>query len=156
MKYSKWGIIGVAAAALVLIAAPTLAFHDSGVAHCNGCHTTDNGGGKFLVIRGTCEAAFVHSDDAFPGCEVFLRKNAIRPDAGLLEDPPTTLRSRTGVGAILVPEQLALDQVLGNGAASDRNEGSGRGSARLVDRVRNQLLPHPRLSVDQDVRSGAG
>ena len=42
MKYSKWGIIGVAAAALVLVAAPTLAFHDAGVAHCNGCHTMHN------------------------------------------------------------------------------------------------------------------
>ena len=49
MKYSKWGIIGVAAAALVLIAAPTLAFHDAGVAHCNGCHTMHNSQDGALV-----------------------------------------------------------------------------------------------------------
>jgi len=29
-------------AAVVIIAAPALAFHDAGVAHCNGCHTMHN------------------------------------------------------------------------------------------------------------------
>lgn len=32
----------LAAAAIVVVGAPALAFHDGGVAHCNGCHTMHN------------------------------------------------------------------------------------------------------------------
>ena len=32
----------ITAAAIVVTAAPALAFHDEGVAHCNGCHTMHN------------------------------------------------------------------------------------------------------------------
>jgi predicted CXXCH cytochrome family protein len=34
--------LGVAIAALAIAMAPALAFHDDGVAHCNGCHTMHN------------------------------------------------------------------------------------------------------------------
>ena len=34
--------LGVAIAALAIAMAPALAFHDGGVAHCNGCHTMHN------------------------------------------------------------------------------------------------------------------
>jgi hypothetical protein len=36
-------------AALIIIAAPTMAFHDEGVAHCNGCHTMHNSQDGALV-----------------------------------------------------------------------------------------------------------
>jgi len=39
MKIAK---LGVAIAALAIAMAPALAFHDAGVAHCNGCHTMHN------------------------------------------------------------------------------------------------------------------
>ena len=39
MKLAK---LGVAIAALAIAMAPALAFHDGGVAHCNGCHTMHN------------------------------------------------------------------------------------------------------------------
>ena len=41
--------IGIAAAIVVLVGAPALAFHDGGVAHCNGCHTMHNSEDGALV-----------------------------------------------------------------------------------------------------------
>ncbi|MCP4205290.1 MAG: hypothetical protein GY769_25550 [bacterium] len=42
-------LLMVAAAIVVLWAAPALAFHDAGVAHCNGCHTMHNSEDGVLV-----------------------------------------------------------------------------------------------------------
>ena len=35
--------------AIVFVASPALAFHDAGVAHCNGCHTMHNSQDGALV-----------------------------------------------------------------------------------------------------------
>ena len=40
MKASR--LLILAAAAVLVAGAPALAFHDGGVAHCNGCHTMHN------------------------------------------------------------------------------------------------------------------
>ena len=45
-----------------------------------------------------------------------------------------------GERALLVAEELALEQRLGNRRAVDRHERHGRARAQLVDRLRDQLL----------------
>ncbi len=55
-----------------------------------------------------------------------------------------------GEGALLVAEQDALDQVLGQGAAVDRHERLAGALGAAVDRAGDQLLAHPALAQDQD------
>jgi hypothetical protein len=70
------------AAGLCLVAAPVLAFHDGGVAHCNGCHTMHNSqdgalidatspnGNAFLLVKAdpssVCIDCHDHLDRPFP------------------------------------------------------------------------------------------
>jgi hypothetical protein len=49
-----------------------------------------------------------------------------------------------------VAEQLALDEVLGDGAAVHRDEGAGLPRARLVDRLGDGALAGARLAEDDD------
>ena len=51
-----------------------------------------------------------------------------------------------GEGALLVAEQLALDERLRQGAAVDRQEGPIRAGAVLVDRAGDQFLPGAALA----------
>ena len=46
-----------------------------------------------------------------------------------------------GKGALLVSEEFALDQIVGNGTAIDRNEGRARSGAEIVDRLRDADIP---------------
>src|SRR5581483_3518754 len=77
-----------------------------------------------------------------------------RAAVGLLE-LADALVHRTGEGAPLVPEQDALDQVLGDGAAVDGDEGPRLALALALDGARDQLLAHARLALDQDRDVGA-
>ena len=52
-------------------------------------------------------------------------------------------------GALLVPEDLALEQRLGNRRAVDRHERKRRARAQLVDRLGDELLAGARLTRDQ-------
>ncbi len=54
-----------------------------------------------------------------------------------------------GEGALLVPEELALEQRLGQRAAVDRHEGPRRARAGPVDGARHDLLAHARLARDE-------
>jgi hypothetical protein len=69
--------------------------------------------------------------------------------------PPSASRTRPGFGldragerALGVAEQLALEQVVGDRAAVDRDERPG-GAAALVQRPRHQLLAGAGLAADQ-------
>ncbi len=62
----------------------------------------------------------------------------------------------TGERAPLVPEQLALHQLLGNGGAVDAHEGAVAAEALLVNGPRDQLLPGSRLAGDQHAGGRGG
>ena len=56
--------------------------------------------------------------------------------------------------ALLVAEQLGLEQLLGQRRAVDGHEGLGGARAVGVDGARDQLLARPRLAEHQDVGLG--
>jgi hypothetical protein len=68
--------------------------------------------------------------------------------------PALARAKRVGERAALVAEQLALDQVLRNRPAIDRNERPLAPPTRLVDRVRDQLLAGAVLAENQHGRVG--
>ena len=72
-----------------------------------------------------------------------------RAAVGQLEpaDPPG---DGAGEGALLVAEQLALDQPRGQGGAVDLDERLVRAPAAGVDRPGDQLLAGPGLAGDED------
>ena len=74
---------------------------------------------------------------------------------GLLDDAGSRL---LGVGerAACVPEELALDQAVGNGAAVDRDERLLAPRAEVVNRARRELLAGARLTCDEDRRVATG
>ena len=59
---------------------------------------------------------------------------------------------RAGEGALLVAEDLALEQRLGDGRAVDRHEGLRGALAELMDGLRHHLLAGARLAPDQHGR----
>ena len=61
-----------------------------------------------------------------------------------------------GEAALDVAEQLAFDQLLGDGRAVDLHERRGRARAGGVNGVRHQLLARPALAVDQHAPVGGG
>src|SRR5690606_27158759 len=65
---------------------------------------------------------------------------------GLLEDAGAA-GDGAGEGAALVPEQLALDQVGGDGAAVEDDEGALAAVARGVQGLGDQLLAAARLAL---------
>jgi hypothetical protein len=104
---------------LCFVAAPAVAFHDGGVAHCNGCHTMHNSqdgvlvdplnpnGNEFLLNKGepsaVCIACHDHLDRPFPiggdplnppsmragGNFVFLLEDNLNDGHGGADDPIT-------------------------------------------------------------------
>ena len=78
-------------------------------------------------------ADFVEKDRAFVGFE----KQALAGAVG------------AGEGALGVAEELALQQVLGYGAAVDRDESSVGAQALLVDRTRDHALAGAAFATDQ-------
>ena len=59
---------------------------------------------------------------------------------------------RAGERALLVAEDLALEQRLGNRGAVDGDERERRARAQLVDGLRDELLARPRLAPDEHRR----
>ena len=57
--------------------------------------------------------------------------------------------------ALLVTEQLGLEQILGHRAAVDRDERALLARARAMDRARHELLAGARFARDQHARVGA-
>ena len=64
--------------------------------------------------------------------------------------------TRVGEGALHVPEQLALEQVLGHRRAVDRHEGPVPAPALRVQRLGDELLAGPALARDEHRRLGVG
>jgi hypothetical protein len=71
-------------------------------------------------------------------------------------DHPRLRAVGAGERAALVTEQLGLEQRVGKGGAVHRDEHLGGSAALRVDRAGDQLLPRPRLSLDQYVGLGPG
>src|SRR5437899_11673668 len=74
-----------------------------------------------------------------------------RPAVGELE-AADALRDGAGKGALLVAEQLALEQSRRDRGAVQLHERLRASRAQVVDRARDQLLPGPCLAVDQHRR----
>ena len=64
-------------------------------------------------------------------------------------DPADILLHRAGEGPLLVAEELAFEQCLGDGGAVDRDERRRGAPAQLVDRLRQQLLAGAALAEQQ-------
>ena len=62
---------------------------------------------------------------------------------------------RAGEGALLVPEQDRLDEIVGDGAAIDRDERLGAPLAGAVDGARDQFLADAGVAFDQHRNGGA-
>src|SRR5262249_13957022 len=75
------------------------------------------------------------------------------PAMGELE-PADALEDRARERALLVPEELALEEPRRNRGAVALHEGVRAAPAQAVDRVRDQLLPRAGLSADEDRRVG--
>ena len=73
---------------------------------------------------------------------------------GLLEQA-LLVPGRPGERALHVPEQLALEQVLGEGGAVDGDEGLLRPVARQVEGPRDEGLARARLSLEEHGEIGA-
>ena len=71
-------------------------------------------------------------------------------------EEPQLVRHRPGEAALSVPEELALQEVLRDGAAVDGDEGLAGPGPLIVDVVGHQLLAGPRLAGDVDRRLAAG
>ena len=67
---------------------------------------------------------------------------------------PLLGRERAREGAARVAEELALDQLLGNGRAVDLHEGAGGAEAQVVDVPRDELLARAVLAEDQHAPVG--
>ncbi len=71
-------------------------------------------------------------------------------------EQPALLAIRAGEGAALVPEQLALEQVLGQRRAGDVHERLGRAVAAEVNHLRREILAGAALPCQEHGRGGAG
>ena len=78
-----------------------------------------------------------------------------RAAVGLLE-LPGPVRRRAGKAPLQVPEQLAFDQLGGNGRAVDLDERAPPARAERVDRARHQLLARAVLAGDEHAGGRGG
>src|SRR5207247_3155205 len=74
-----------------------------------------------------------------------------RAAVGQLEPAQSALRG-TRERALLVAEQLALEQRIGDRRAVHRDERLAAPRGEVVDTARHELFPRPRLPLDQDGR----
>src|ERR1019366_8048179 len=74
-----------------------------------------------------------------------------RPALRLVEETLLLLHG-AGERAALVAEKLRLEEVLGHGAAVDRDEGVGRAGRGPVDRAGHELFSGARVARDEDGR----
>src|SRR5262249_47738628 len=63
---------------------------------------------------------------------------------------PQALGSGTRKGALLMPKELAFEQILRNGATVDRDERFVLAIAAVVERPRDEFLARTALPVDED------
>ena len=75
-----------------------------------------------------------------------------RPAVRELEAPLPPIGG-AGERALLVPEDLALQERFGNRGAVDADEWERRTRTEMVNRLRNQFLARPRLAGDQHGRA---
>ena len=78
-----------------------------------------------------------------------------RSAVGLFESPDAPAR-RPGEGALLVPEQLALQQGFGKGAAVHRDERPCGPGTQVVDQAGEEFLAGPAFPADQDGGAAGG
>ncbi len=71
-----------------------------------------------------------------------------------LDELPDLPAHRAGEGALLVAEELRLDQLLGNRRAVDLDERARGDAGGAVDLARHELLARAALALDQDRRAG--
>ena len=71
-------------------------------------------------------------------------------------DQAFALHVRSGEGAFLVSEELALEQIFGDGAAIDRDKGPAAARAAPVDGERGHFLPGAAFAEEKDGRVGGG
>ena len=89
-------------------------------------------------------SSFACSDS---GMSPISSRNSVPPSA--ISILPMRLLHRAGERALLVAEQLALEQLLGNRGAVDRDELAVLAAALRVHRAREQLLAGAALAQDQ-------
>ena len=65
-------------------------------------------------------------------------------------------RDGAGEGALFVPEQLALQELRGDGPAVDRDERAVAALGMIVQVARHHLLAGPGLAGDEDFGVGVG
>ena len=82
--------------------------------------------------------------------EVLLISSRKMLPACAASNRPVRLSTRAGERALDVPEQLALQQALGQRAAVDPDVRAGRPRAQVVDGPGDQLLARAGLADDQD------
>jgi hypothetical protein len=81
-------------------------------------------------------------------------RKSVPPVGGL--EQPLLVGQCAGEAALLVPEQLALDQIVRDGPAVDRHERTIATRPLSMDQTRGQLLAGAALAGDEDRRLSAG
>ncbi|HEX3474840.1 MAG TPA: hypothetical protein VHT91_07345 [Kofleriaceae bacterium] len=80
------------------------------------------------------------------------KRHGARASRSSLQEQPLARRARIGERALDVPEQLALQQRLGEGRAIDRDKRPGGAATALVNGAGDQLLAGTALTGDQQRR----
>ena len=124
-------------AALVILAAPVMAFHDGGVAHCNGCHTMHNSqdgalvdplspnGNAFLLVKAdpstVCIDCHDHLDRTYPIGGDPLNPPAQRAGGNFIFLIEDTLNDGHGGATDPIPGDAAGHNIISgeNGLAAD-------------------------------------
>src|SRR5437763_14414098 len=84
------------------------------------------------------------------------RPGTRRARRGRWREAANLLRDGAGEGALLVAEQLALQQPHGNGRAVELDEGAGLARAQLVQGASDELLARARFAANEYRGAGGG
>jgi hypothetical protein len=135
MKLTRMMLLAVAA--LVICGAPAMAFHDAGVAHCNGCHTMHNSQDGVPV------------DPDNPNGNAFL----------LEEEAPSDVClgcHATGLGAVFGDDELAPPPMKGGGNFVFLLEDNlNDGHAGASNPISGDAAGHNIISLDKGVAQDA-
>lgn len=124
-----------------VLSGSSFAFHDAGVAHCNGCHTMHNSQGGALV------------DADSPNGNAWLLKDATPSDVCLS-------CHATGLGAVFSADPLAPDPLKGAGnftflLEDNLNDGHGGASNPILGEAAGHSIVAPSQGVGADATLGA-